>query len=307
MACNTPRVMGPRVVILAGGSGKRLVPLTRALYGVDLPKQFAILEGDKSLLQTTIERALALTEASRVSVIVSAAHENHARPQLAPYGDVELIVQPKGLDTGPGIMMPLARVLVRDPDSRMVFLPSDHHVENSEPLTRALRESEQVADRVALLGVTATAPETEYGWIVPGARVPGTPAYEVSEFVEKPDAVLAEALWHEGGLWNTFITAGPARLFWQLASEYLPEHAAWLEAYGHAVGSAHETRMLERAYHEMTRASFSRDVLQHCDGLAVIPVEGSGWSDWGSPQRVFASLAGTQSHRALVERIHTSS
>lgn len=299
--------MGPRVVILAGGSGKRLAPLTRALYGTDLPKQFAIITGDKSLLQTTIERALDLTDASRVSVIVSAVHENHARPQVAPYGDVELLVQPRGLDTGPGMMMPLARVLARDPDSRMVFLPSDHHVENSAPLTRALRDSEQLGDRIALLGVEATEPETEYGWIIPGAPVPGTPAYEVNEFVEKPDATLAEALWHEGGLWNTFITAGPARLFWRLASEHLPQHAAWLEAYGHAVGSAHETRMLERAYREMPRASFSRDVLPHCEGLAVIPVEGSGWSDWGSPQRVFASLAGTHGHRALVERMHASS
>src|SRR6185312_2023651 len=92
--------MGPRVVILAGGSGKRLAALTRALYGTDLPKQFPILDGDRSLLQTTIERELDLTCASRISVIVSASHESHARQQLAQYGDVELVVQPKSLDTG---------------------------------------------------------------------------------------------------------------------------------------------------------------------------------------------------------------
>ena len=291
--------MGPRVVILAGGSGKRLAPLTRALYGHDLPKQFATLEGDRSLLQTTIDRALDLTDASRISVIVSAQHEDYARPQVAPYGDLELLVQPKGLDTGPGMMMPLARIVARDPDSRIVFLPSDHHVDDPAPLTRALRDSERIADRVTLLGVTATVPETEYGWIVAGERVKGTEAYEVSEFIEKPDATAAEALWHEGGLWNTFITSGPAQLFWKLASEHLPEHAAWLEAYAHAVGSAHETRMLDRAYNEMTRASFSRDVLQHCKGLAVIPVDGTGWSDWGSPRRVYESLGGTPLVRSL--------
>ncbi|MBV8758460.1 MAG: NTP transferase domain-containing protein [Deltaproteobacteria bacterium] len=284
--------MGPRVVILAGGSGKRLAPLTRALYGHDLPKQFATLEGDQSLLQATIERALELTEEDRISVIVSAPHEIYARPQLEPYADLELLVQPKSLDTGPGMMMPLARVIAREPDARIIFLPSDHHVDDSEPLAQALRDSEHVTDRIMLLGVTPTVPETEYGWIIAGDRVPGTPAYEVREFHEKPGADLAEALWHEGGLWNTFITAGPARLFWQLASEQLPEHAAWLDAYGHALGSAHEARVLDRAYEEMTRASFSRDVLAHCTGLAVIPVDGTGWSDWGSPQRVYDSLGG---------------
>lgn len=299
--------MGPHVVILAGGNGKRLASLTRALYGTDLPKQFAILDGDRSLLQTTIERALDLTCASRISVIVSASHEMHARPQLAPYGDVELVVQPKSLDTGPGMMMPLVRIVAREPDARVVFLPSDHHVDDAGPLLHALHDSEQLGDRVALLGVTATLPETEYGWIVTGEPVAGTAAYEVRAFHEKPDRVVAEQLWRAGGLWNTFITTGPARRLWQLASEHLPAHATWLEAYAHAIGSPHEARMLERAYAEMPRASFSRDVLEQSTGLAVLPVAGSGWSDWGSPQRVFASLAGTQSHRALVERMHASS
>ena len=64
--------------------------------------------------------------------------------------------------------------------------------------------------------------------------------------------------------------------------------------------------MLERAYTEMTRASFSHDVLEHSRDLAVLPVAGSGWSDWGSPRRVFESLTGTQRHWALVERLHAS-
>lgn len=297
--------MGPRVVILAGGNGKRLASLTRALYGTDLPKQFAILEGDRSLLQTTIERALDLTCASRISVIVSAAHENLARPQLAPYGGVELVMEPKSLDTGPGMMLPLVRIVTREPEARVVFLPSDHHFEDAAPLVHALHDSEQL-DRVALIGVTATTPQTEYGWIVTGEPVAGTAAYEVRAFHEKPTRDVAETLWRAGGLWNTFITTGPARKLWELASEHLPAHATWLEAYAHAIGSPHEARMLERAYAEMTPASFSHDVLELSAGLAVIPVAGTGWSDWGSPERVFESLTGTQRHSALVERMHVS-
>jgi mannose-1-phosphate guanylyltransferase len=73
------------VIVLAGGEGQRLAPLTRALYGTALPKQFAVLAGERSLMQTTIERALILTVATRISVVVTAHHADIAREQLAPY------------------------------------------------------------------------------------------------------------------------------------------------------------------------------------------------------------------------------
>jgi hypothetical protein len=76
-----------------------------------------------------------------------------------------------------------------------------------------------------------------------------------------------------------------------------------LERYAVAIGGFDEQAALDAAYASMPAASFSRDVLAHADSLAVLPVDGSGWSDWGSPQRVFASLAGTPCHDRLVERI----
>lgn len=299
------RIDPPHVVVLAGGEGSRLASLTRALYGRDLPKQFAVLSGSRSLLQTTIERAALLTPHDRISVVVTSHHEAIARDQLAPYPGVELVVQPKNLDTAAGLLLPLARILARTFDARVVFLPSDHHISNIEPIIAALRSTSvgPLRDHLAMIGVMPSGPEVEYGWIVRGRRIDGTPAYQVERFQEKPRPEIADEMWRSGGLWNTFIQAGPVQVLWRLARRYLPTHTEVLERYAAAIGSAGEQAMLAAAYETMTAASFSRDVLGHADNLAVIPVDGSGWSDWGSPQRVFASLHGTPCHERLVKRI----
>ncbi|HTR50292.1 MAG TPA: sugar phosphate nucleotidyltransferase [Kofleriaceae bacterium] len=298
----------PYVVVLAGGEGTRLAPLTRALYGHDLPKQFAVLAGEKSLLQQTIDRALVLTTADHVIVIVTGEREAVAREQLARYPGVELVVQPRNLDTGPGLLLPLVRILARAAHARVVFLPSDHYVADDQPLADAVRASAHgvLNERLSLIGVAPTGPEVEYGWIVRGHKLGRTRAYAVARFAEKPEAHVAEQLWCDGGLWNTFISAGPVRVFWELARQYLPRHTTAFERYAAAIGSLAEDAALAEAYHAMPSANFSRDVLSHARELAVIPVAGTGWSDWGSPKRVFASLLGTTHHDRLVARIRSA-
>lgn len=263
------------------------------------------LAGERSLLQTTIERAATLTTLDRISVIVTAHHEAIAREQLARYPGVELVVQPRNLDTGPGLLLPLVRILARAGSARVVFLPSDHHVSKAAPITEALQgaQADELDDRISLLGVTPTGPEVEYGWIVRGERVANTGGFTVQRFHEKPTSAVAEDLWRSGGLWNTFISTGPARRFWELARRYLPGHTHRLARYTASIGGRDERAALLAAYNGMPASNFSRDVLSHAGALAVLPVAGSGWSDWGSPQRVFASLAGTAGHAHLVARI----
>lgn len=294
----------PYVVILAGGEGCRLSSLTRALYGYDLPKQFAVLAGDRSLLQTTVERAMHLTSLDRISVVVTAHHEHIARAQLFAYPGIELLVQPFNLDTAPGMLLPLSRIVARSWTARVIFFPSDHYIPNPTPILQALASTETgpLHDRISLVGVTPTAPEVEYGWITCGRRL-GVTSFEVDEFREKPGADIAEELWRRGGLWNTFIQAGPVNVFWKLAHRYLPTHAAVLERYAVSIGGVYELAALDAAYRLMHPSSFSRDVLAYADNLAVMQVAGTGWSDWGTPARVFASLVGTAAYERIVERI----
>jgi mannose-1-phosphate guanylyltransferase len=277
------------------------------LYGEDLPKQFAVLAGDRSLLQQTIERAKLLTCVERISVVVSNHREALAREQLARYPGLELVVQPRNLDTGPGVLLPLSRILARagSEEARVVFLPSDHYIVDDAPLVEALRASAhgRLGSKLALVGVAPTGPEVDYGWIVPGPRLGKTKAYAIARFAEKPEAGVAEVLWRDGGLWNTFISAGPVATFWGLARRYLAQHVAAFERYLTAIGGPDERTALIATYRDMRPANFSHEILAHADNLAVVPVGGTGWSDWGSPKRVFASLAGTPSHARLVARI----
>jgi mannose-1-phosphate guanylyltransferase len=158
-------------------------------------------------------------------------------------------------------------------------------------------------DALSLIGVTPTGPELEYGWIVKGRGLPHDGAYHVARFVEKPDEPLAQALYASGALWNTFIQCGTVATYWELARRHLPIHADALERYAVAVDTLAEDHVLAEAYARMTPANFSRDVLAHAGELAVIPVAGTGWSDWGSPRRVFESLAGSLHLDILLERI----
>ncbi|HUJ59026.1 MAG TPA: sugar phosphate nucleotidyltransferase [Kofleriaceae bacterium] len=288
------------MVVLAGGEGSRLQPLTRALYGRAVPKQFAVIAGERSLMQSTIERALELTTPDRISVVVTAHHESIAREQVADYPGVELVIQPHNLDTGPGLLLPLIRILSISPEAHVVFFPSDHYVPHATPLVEALRGAAR--DAITLVGVEPDGPEVEYGWIVPGERTTGA-SHRVERFHEKPAPQLAEHLYQRGGLWNTFILAGPVMRFWELARRHLPDHAAALETYAASIGGLAEALALLAAYRVMPKANFSRDLLAEAESLSVIAVRGTGWSDWGAPARVFASLAGTPDHDRLVERI----
>lgn len=296
------------VVVLAAGDGTRLSSLTRALYGDDRPKQFAVLTGERSLLQETVSRAAQIVPLERVLVIVGGRHEALAREQLAGYPGVEIVVQPKNLDTGPGLLLPLARISARDPHARVVFLPSDHHISNPQPLLAAIAASKhcETADRIVLVGVLPDHPETEYGWIVRGRQLlrrDGVKAFEVASFCEKPNEEIARRLVARGAMWNTFISVGPVETYRSLARQHLPRQTALLDDYARHFGTPGEVGALAAAYDAMPPANFSRDLLAHARDLAVMPVTGMGWCDWGCPSRVFRTLEGTPHHDALVTRI----
>lgn len=140
-------------IVLAAGEGARLAPLTERLYGAPLPKQFAVLAGDRSLLQATVDRLMPLVPPSRTVIVVPVAHEALAREQACKRygsaGPVRIVAQPANRGTGPGVMLPLAHVLALDPGARVIVTPSDHHYRDAE----ALRSSRAVLENANELGV----------------------------------------------------------------------------------------------------------------------------------------------------------
>ncbi len=290
-------------IVLAGGDGRRLHPLTRALHGEDLPKQFAAIQPRRSLLQTTLDRTRRWCPPERTIVVVAANREYLARKQLVDEGPVDIVAQPRNLGTGPGILLPLSRVMARDPGASVVVVPSDHYVRDVEPLVDSVLRAEATARRrgsIALVGAVPDRAETQYGWIITAKK---TGADVISRFCEKPSPEVADILLRQHALWNTFIMAGAAEVFWSLARKHLPVQTQLFESYRRVVGENSEEATLTRLYESMPAADFSRDVLERARGLRVVSLLPCGWSDWGTPERVLNSLRGTDQFRSLVARL----
>jgi mannose-1-phosphate guanylyltransferase len=298
-------------IVLAAGEGSRMASLTRALYGHELPKQFAALDSDKTLLQRTMDRIAPLAPPSRTVVVVADAYEDLARTQLEDYPGAEIVTQPLNLGTGPGILLPLAHVFARDPDAQVVIFPSDHHVRRPElfadAVGRAIRIAPMSESGVALLGAAAERPASDLGWIVRGARLGGQMqrAWRVHRFVEKPPESVAMLLLGTGSLWNTMVIAGRAQSLWQLARHHIARQADMFEEYLRHIGCSGVLKARQEIYRQLVPADFSREVLQCARGLAVVPMIDAGWFDCGTPERLFEYLRATPEMETLLLHLQT--
>jgi mannose-1-phosphate guanylyltransferase len=217
---------------------------------------------------------------------------------------VDVVAQPSNRGTGPGILLPLARILAREPGARVVVLPSDHYVRDEATFEHSIRVAARASDdQVALIGAVPDHAETQYGWIVTGRTLAAERGSVVNHFCEKPPAVLAERLLRQGALWNTFIMAGAVRHFWALASEHLPAAVSLFERYRDALDSPREEQVLQQIYGCMPVSDFSRDLLQKAIGLRAVALEECGWSDWGTPERVLESLRHHDDYATLTRRL----
>jgi len=296
MHARTPREEHEWALVLAAGQGRRLARLTRALYGRDVPKQFAALDGDQTLLQETLARAGRVTPSERTVVVVAAEHGALAREQLGAYAGATVVEQPRNVGTLPGLLLPLAHVLHADPRARVMIYPADHHVGRLLPFTDAVRRAlatvGQAPSRTVLVGARADRAATDLGWILRGHALPaGGAARAVERFVEKPAAAAAARLFEAGALWNTLLIALDGAAFWRSALEAHPRLAAPFERYRASLGTANEAAVRRAIYAELPTLDLSRDLLAKRPGLAVVEMVDAEWSDWGTPERLFECLA----------------
>jgi mannose-1-phosphate guanylyltransferase len=205
-----------------------------------------------------------------------------------------IVVQPRNRGTGNGILLPILHIVNRDPEARILILPSDHYIGSEAVLVsrmqRAARALERLSREIVLLGIAPEEPDPELGYIAPGAA-DGTGMHRVHRFVEKPEAALARALLDQGGVWNSFIMAGRAQAFLDIFAARFPEvvmamvGALQADAEGWASGG------LRDLYDDLPDIDFSKHVITgHESRLRLLPVPVCGWSDLGTPERVARCL-----------------
>jgi mannose-1-phosphate guanylyltransferase len=283
------------VVVLAAGDGTRLRRLTTNNLGDAIPKQFCSLRGGNTLLGDTLVRAGSVASADRICVIVASQHRRWWRPILKDWPTPNVIVQPLNRGTGIGVLLPLLHIISRDPEARIIVLPSDHYVREEAILAAAVRRAvgklEQSIENILMLGFQPENADPELGYIVPG-RFDAAGLLRVEQFVEKPGLSLARELIEAGALWNSFILVAHANaLLRQFSSRMHDIVMNMWSAISQDGASTDKGRAIHRLYRHLPTIDFSSHLLSGSEAnLRVFDVERCGWSDLGTPDRLGLTL-----------------
>lgn len=273
-------------VILAGGSGTRLWPLSRELY----PKQLLNLVDDNTMLQNTILR---LTSYQGVADPVVICNENHrfmVAEQLRAIGieNATIILEPVGRNTAPALAVAALKTLNNDSDSILMVLPADHDIENVDVLHKSIATGVGLAEKDYLItfGIVPDAPETGYGYIRKGDAINGADkhgAVSIAEFVEKPDLDTANRYVASGEYcWNSGMFMFKASKVLEELEKYTPEI---VNACRHAVNNGKEDldffRLDEASFSACINDSIDYAVMEKTENGAMVPLS-AGWNDLGS-------------------------
>ena len=286
-----PQVSAKRyAIVLAGGSGTRLWPLSRS----SKPKQLLCLNGAESLLQQTVRRVLPMVDPARVSIVTSAEYRFEVAGQLlaldaALTGGV--LAEPMGRNTLPAIAWAVARIARDTPDALIGVFSSDHAVADDDAFLRAWQSAEAAAKEgyVALFGMQPTEAATGYGYIQSGKALAGANSGPLSEvhqaarFVEKPDLATAQSYLSEGGYyWNGGMFVFRADRFMEMVKQHQPQIFAATQA----LAENNQVIAAADVYASMADVSIDYGLLELADNVAVVPVD-MGWSDLGSWESIY--------------------
>jgi mannose-1-phosphate guanylyltransferase len=279
-------------VIMAGGGGTRLWPLSRQ----SRPKQMLSLIDERSLFQTSVERLDGLFPRERIFVVTVAEQASQLRAQCPDIPPENFILEP--LPRGTASVVGLASVALRHRDPQAIFatLTSDHFIANEERFRQLLRTAHDVAQEgyLVTLGITPTFPAMGYGYIQSGERLmqfDDLEVYRVVSFKEKPDESQARKMLESGDhAWNSGMFVWRVERILAEFSKQMPDLAASLSEIATAWGTPEQQEVLKKVWPEIRVETIDYGIMEGAQDVAVIPAKDLGWSDVGSWDSLFDVL-----------------
>ncbi|WP_371142030.1 mannose-1-phosphate guanylyltransferase/mannose-6-phosphate isomerase [Burkholderia cepacia] len=296
-------------VILCGGSGTRLWPMSRGGY----PKQYLKLIGEDTLVQQTALRLSHIPNVASPIVITNSEQRFLVSEQLRRVGVTpsSVVLEPVGRNTAPAIAVAALLALNDSPNALLLVLPSDHVIQDDKAFVAAALEAAQIAvDRhLVTFGITPTEPHTGYGYIRRGAAVAADKSvYKVDAFVEKPDVTKAESFVADGNYyWNSGMFVLNASTYIEELKRHAPEVARQAElSLESAQRDADFVRLDRESFAACPNISIDYAVMEKTNCAAVVETANLGWSDIGSWDALANIAEADEQHNSLIGDIYAN-
>ena len=292
-------------VIMAGGGGTRLWPVSRA----QTPKQLLPLIGSETLFQNTVYRLDGILPLENIFVVTIAAQADEMKKQVPGLPEANFLIEPSPRGTASVIGMAARYLHERDPQAVMIVLPADHFIKNKDLFTFLIHSSIEVAQQgyLVTLGISPTYPATAYGYIQQGGAIDGKlsyPAYNVEQFKEKPDAVAAQKMLKTGLFsWNSGIFIWSAADIMAEFERQMPDLVRTLDALEIAKAHKPDDAFAEK-WNQLRSETIDYGVMEKAAKVAVLPASGLGWSDVGSWDSLFEVLLPDDNGNIFVNSEH---
>ncbi len=270
-------------VILAGGSGTRLWPLSTPTF----PKQFLPLPSGKSMIQETLARVAALTTPDRSWVVTGRSMADLVQEHLPSVPAQHILREPMGRNSGPAIAWAAATIAKKDPQAIMAIFSADAVILNVESLLKTLHLANNLAEksRLVTIGIKPTSPETGYGYIRFADEVDegyGHQAFSAERFVEKPNLLTAQSYLRDGHyVWNAGIFIWKVETVLAELREHLPELMRKIDTIVATMETSNGQAMLDELWPTLQSISIDYGILEKTHNLVVIPADLS-WNDVGN-------------------------
>ncbi len=289
-------------VIMAGGSGSRFWPISKT----PRPKQFLnVGDTGRTFIRLTYERCLKIVPQENIIVVTAEKYHDIVTELLPELEERNLLLEPYGRNTAPCIAYATYTLMKRNPDARVVVMPSDHIIEDVDAFAETIRnafEHIQTHDVLMTLGIIPTRPDTNYGYV---QTYGGREAYKSNEplqiktFTEKPDRELAQVFISTGEfLWNAGIFVWKASVIKEEMEKHLPEVTSQFKGWEGAIGTPIEREFIQRAYTDCPHISIAYSVMERTDRAWIYPAH-FGWKDIGTWESLYTYIPKDDSGNAV--------